>query len=283
MTSRSSASSGTGDEFSHWGATEDNTSAAAESRCSSPRWSRLRLAASVLLLASASAAAQTAGPSVDDILNHYIRALGGKAAIQKLTSRVGKGTITITGAGIEGTLQAWMMYPNKLLAVIELPGIGTLRQGFDGTLGWAQDPQGELRVVTGAELADLRRSATFDRALRMKDIYPGLTLKDRETLGGKDVWVLETTLDPWTYRMYFDVNSGLIVRFEMEQPLDSGGKSTVVLVPDDYRPVAGVLVPFTLSESGPAANWVEKFTEFTPNVPIDDALFARPQRATNPQ
>jgi hypothetical protein len=137
--------------------------------------------------------------------------------------------------------------------------------------------------VTGSELADLRRTATFDRALHMKDVYPGLTFKDRETLDGKDVWVLETALDPWTYRMYFDVKTGLIVRFEMEQPLDSGGKSTVVLVPGDYRPVAGVLVPFTLSESSAAVSWVEKFTEIAPNVPIDDALFARPPQATDPK
>ncbi len=228
--------------------------------------------------------AQTAEPpSVDDILNHYIRALGGKAAIRKLTSRYGKGAITIAGAGIEGTVQTWLMYPNKLLVVSELPGVGTLRQGFDGTLGWTDDPQGGLRVVTGSELADLRRTADFDRALHMKDTFPGLTLKERLTLDGKDVWVLETTLDPWTYRLYFDVNTGLMTRFEMEQPLDSGGKSTVVLVPDDYRPVGGVLVPFTVSESSASVSWVEKFTEITPNVVIDESLFARPAQAASPK
>jgi hypothetical protein len=174
------------------------------------------------------------------------------------------------------------MYPNKLLVVTELSGLGTLRQGFDGTLGWTEDPRGGLRLVTGADLADLRRTAVFDRSLRMKDVYPGLQLKVRATVDGKDVWVLETTLDPWTYRMYFDVNTGLIVRFEMEQPLDSGGRSTIVLAPDDYRPVAGVLVPFSLSESSPSVSWVEKFTEITPNVPIEESMFARPP-ASNPQ
>src|SRR5208283_40506 len=78
-------------------------------------------------------------PTVDDILNRYIRALGGKAAIQKLTSRFGKGTITITGAGTEGTVQAWLLAPNKLLVVTEFPGLGTFRQGFDGTLAWSEE------------------------------------------------------------------------------------------------------------------------------------------------
>jgi hypothetical protein len=239
-------------------------------------------ACALFVVLCGSASAQMEPPSVDSILNHYIRALGGKAAIQKLHSRVGKGTISIVGAGLEGTVTSWLMYPNKLLVVTELSGLGTLRQGFDGTLGWTEDPRGGLRLVTGADLADLRRTAVFDRSLRMKDVYPGLQLKERQTVDGKDVWVLETTLDPWTYRMYFDVNTGLIVRFEMEQPLDSGGRSTIVLAPDDYRPVAGVLVPFSLSESSPSVSWVEKFTEITPNVPIEESTFARPP-ASNPQ
>lgn len=223
------------------------------------------------------------GPTVDDVLNHYIRALGGKAALQRLRSRVGKGAITIVGAGIEGTVQSSLRYPDKLLMVIELPGIGTIRQGFDGALGWNADPQSGLHVVTGSELAELRRTATFDRALRMKDVYPGLALKERVTLNGKDAWLLEAILDPWTYRFYFDVNTGLITRVEMEQPLDSGGKSTVVLTPGDYRPVAGVMMPFTLSESSPSVNWVEKFAEITPNVSLDDAIFARPPQVASPK
>jgi hypothetical protein len=246
---------------------------------------RISRAASWMSLLAVSAAftmAQTADePSVDDILNHYIRAMGGKAAIQKLMSRVGKGTITIAGSGIQGTLQCWLLYPDKVLVVSEFPGIGTIRQGFDGTLGWAEDPQSVLHVISGAELADLRRSAVFDRAIRMKDVYPGLTVKDRETVDGKDVWVLQTTLDPWTYRMYFDVNGGLMTRLDMEQPLDSGGKSTIVLVPSDYRPVGGVMVPFTISESSPSVSWVEKFTEITPNTMIDDSIFARPPQTTS--
>ncbi|HTP89925.1 MAG TPA: hypothetical protein VMJ34_23425 [Bryobacteraceae bacterium] len=226
--------------------------------------------------------AQTEAPTVDDVLNHYIRALGGKAAIQKLMSRIGKGTITIAGAGLEGTVTSWLMSPNKLLVAIELPGVGKMRQGFDGSLGWSEDPRTGLRVITGPELDDLRRTAVLDRALHMKDVYPGLAVKEKTTLDSKEAWVLETTLDPWTYRMFFDVASGLMIRFEMEQPLDSGGKSTVVLVPDDYRPVAGVMVPYSVSESSASVSWVERFTEITPNLMIDPSIFDRPPQAATP-
>jgi hypothetical protein len=227
--------------------------------------------------------AQREEPTVDDILNRYIRALGGKAAIQKLTSRTGKGTITILGSGTDGTVESWLMAPNKLLVVTELPGLGTFRQGFDGTLAWTQDDNSILHVVTGPELDDLRRTADFYRALHMKDVYPGLTLKDEEQLNGANVWVLETTLPPWTYRMYFDAHTGLISRFDMERPSEDGNKTLIVLSPEDYRPVGGVMVPFTLRETSPAVSWVEKFTEITPNGVTDGSIFNRPPQPAAPK
>jgi hypothetical protein len=237
----------------------------------------------VSVLGPRSVSAQREEPTVDDILNRYIRALGGKAAIQKLTSRFGKGTITITGAGTEGTVQAWLLAPNKLLVVTEFPGMGTFRQGFDGTLAWSEENDSSLHVVTGPELEDLRRTADFYRALHMKDVYPGLTLKDEEQLNGANVWVLETTLAPWTYRMYFDAHTGLMSRFDMERPSESGGKTLIVLSPEDYRPVGGVMVPFTLRESSPAVSWVEKFTEITPNAVTDGSIFNRPPLPAPPK
>ena len=244
---------------------------------------RSGVACSLLLLSSITAMAQREEPSVDDILNHYIRALGGKAAIRKLTSRVGKGTITIAGANVQGTVQSWLMYPDKLLVVTELPGLGTFRQGFDGTLGWTEDPTAGLHVVSGAELADLSRTASFDRAIRMKDVYPGLAVKERMTLNGRETWALWTFIEPWTYRFYFDAETGLISRFEMEQPGEGDRKLTIVLVPEDYRPVAGVMVPFTLSEISDSVSWVEKFTEITPNAIIDENIFARPPQTPAPK
>jgi len=186
------------------------------------------------MTSAVSALAQAAEePSVDTILDRYIRALGGKAAIRKLTSRVAKGTITFPAQGITGNIEAWTMFPDKLLVITDLPGIGRLRQGYDGTVGWVEDPQTGIRQVTGAELDDLRRSAAFDRAQHMKDVFPGLAFKGRETVNGRDVWVLETKLDPLTYRMYFAVDTGLIVHFEMDQAEDGGGKSRVTLDPGD--------------------------------------------------
>src|SRR3989449_10913532 len=73
-------------------------------------------------------------PSVDQILDKYVQALGGKAAIEKLNSRVTKGRFEVPEQGLTGSLDAYAKAPNKTASVVELTGGGQFRPGYDGTL-----------------------------------------------------------------------------------------------------------------------------------------------------
>jgi hypothetical protein len=53
------------------------------------------------------AAKPEAMPSVDQILDKYVQALGGKAAIEKLTSTVITGTFELPAMGMSGPLEAY--------------------------------------------------------------------------------------------------------------------------------------------------------------------------------
>src|SRR6516162_4017776 len=102
-------------------------------------------------------------PPVDQILNRYVQALGGKAAIERLTSMAMTGTIEVQSAGLKGKTEMIANVPNKYLLKIEIDGIGAFTQGFDGTTGWAQDPMNGLRDISGLELAQLKREADLHR------------------------------------------------------------------------------------------------------------------------
>src|SRR5450755_3277716 len=106
------------------------------------------IAASFLLIASAAfVAAQTtpaapsATPTVDDVLSHYVQALGGQAALDKCTSTSEKGTFEVPDFGASGPFETYSKTGNKSLLSIEIAGFGTVRHGFDGTTGWSDDPQ----------------------------------------------------------------------------------------------------------------------------------------------
>ena len=250
------------------------------------------IAVSVLLIAFAAfAAAQTntpatpvqtpaaapsaPTPSVDDVLSHYVEALGGKAALDKLTSASEKGTFELPDFGSSGEVELFAKTGDKQLTTIELAGFGTVKRGYDGTTGWADDPQAGLRDLTGDELADMRRSAAWNAPLRLKVLYPGLAVTGSEKVKGHDAWVLGTTIDDLKYKMYFDAGTGLLVRHDQETKTPDG-KGTVVMYFDDYKPVDGVPEPFTLSYTSPQLNWTMKLAEVKHNDPIDDAKFAKP-------
>ena len=79
-------------------------------------------------------------PTVDQVLDKYVEALGGKAAIEKATSRVGKGIFEIPEFGATGTLTLYAKAPNKTAVVIDVPGFGVVKQGCDGNVAWDDNP-----------------------------------------------------------------------------------------------------------------------------------------------
>jgi hypothetical protein len=101
----------------------------------------------------------------------------------------------------------------------------------------------------------------------------------KETLDGRDTWVLEWTRpDGRRERLYFDAATGLLAR---RQTLT---RRSIGEVPErvdysDYREVNGAKVPatFTTAYVDPWIGATRTFSEISLEVPVDDALFARPQ------
>jgi outer membrane lipoprotein-sorting protein len=229
----------------------------------------------VAALAAAAAAAQA--PTADQILDTYVAAIGGRAAIEKITSATAKGTIEIEGLGISGTVQVWQKAPNKGATRTEMTGIGLQRDGFDGTAAWAEDPQNGLRDRTGAELADVRRSSMFPRELKLKTMYPTMTVTGRERVGARAAYVIEATpADGPPTRMFFDVESGLLLR-QMITRQTLQGPIEVDVVLDDYRDVDGVKRPFRVRQITASFTAVIQFTEVVFNLAIDEEVFRKPR------
>ena len=227
-------------------------------------------------VAVAQNAPQAVTPSVDQILDKYVEALGGRGAIEKLTSRVSKGTFEADQMPGPAAEEIDAKAPNKQYMATDAPGFGLIRRGFNGAVGWEDNPQTGLRDVTGSELAAMKRDADFYEAIKLKDLYPKMTLKGKESVNGHDAYVIEATpSDGPPDTMYFDADSGLLVRTlrEVEGPY---GKVTVDATFDDYREVDGIKLPYLMHFSmGPFA-FAIKLSEVKHNVPIDDAKFEKP-------
>lgn len=215
-------------------------------------------------------------PSVDQILDKYVQAIGGKAAIEKQTSRASKGSFDIPALGASGTAEIFEKAPNKTVAIINIPGFGVVQEGFDGKMAWAQDPQSGLREKAGAELGAAKLDSEFHKPIKIKQLYPKIVVKGKDKVGDKDVYVVEATpAESSAETWYFDTQTGLMLRQDSERE-GPQGKQAVQVFLEDYKEVDGVKLPFTSRVVRPDFTLNIKLEEVKSNVPIDDAKFKKP-------
>lgn len=213
-------------------------------------------------------------PTIEQILEQYVQAVGGREAVEKVTSRVLKGS----RVGADGVLVPEEVYskaPNKLLVITSYPK-QVFRTGFNGTQGWAQSNE-MARDLPAEMLAQIRREAKFYKETRLKELYSKLSVAGRALVGEREAYVVEATpADGGSpEKLYFDVQTGLLVRKYSEAKTVLGQFPTQTDY-EDYREVDGVKLPFTIRWSIPGRSWGRKITEVKQNVPVDDAQFNSP-------
>lgn len=230
---------------------------------------------------SANTAKASAGalPTVEVVLEKYVNATGGRIAIEKIKSRVSKGTFEITSmAGVKGAVEIYEKAPNKQAAFINIPGIGTDAEGFNGTIAWELEPDsGVVHEKSGLELASARRDAEFYSELKFKEMYPQMTLKGIEKVGASAAYVIEAVpTEGSAEHFYFDTETGLLLRHDYVEEGD-GGKKPVEEYYSDYRAVDGIKVPFALHQKSPGMDFTIKINEVKQNVAIEDSKFNKPE------
>lgn len=212
-------------------------------------------------------------PPVDSILDGFVQALGGRPALEKINSMVFSGVLNISALKTSGQTTEYFRAPNHFAFVAEIPGYGTVRTIYDGKAAWNSDPKQGLSQISGPQLSDISRRSDIHWNLKLKEFYPGLKVIGREKVNGKDAWALESTVEGWTYRLYFDTESGLLVRFDTDTHKPEGISSVLI---GDYRQVGKVRFSFAASMTSSTGGWSRQLNEVKFNVPIEDSVFAKP-------
>ena len=201
-------------------------------------------------------------PSVNEIVEHYLEAIGGRAALEKLNSRVSRGTVELQSMGLTGTAEIYEQAPNKSTLIINVDGLGTIQQTFDGVAAWLQDPLEGYIKFASVGAAKMKDQSDFHRELRFKELNPGLILVGKDKVGEREAFVLQSAAArPDAEKWYFDTRTGFLLR-----------KGNVSY--DDYRDVDGVRLPFKITDdSSYGFGVVVRLNEIKHNVPIDQSKF----------
>jgi hypothetical protein len=215
---------------------------------------------------------------VDEILERYEKALGGREAIDRLTSYKLKGTFELPNLRQTGKLEVWGKDPNKTLAIIEFPFVGTLKKGFDGQTRWVQTPAGIVSDAPPQEIAEMERDSEVYSASKIRSSFESMKLDSRPArLSGRNMFVIEGKPPKGpAEKLFFDAENGLLVRWDMARKHPQRGTIFVKVHLNDYRDVDGLKVPFNVRFAFESFSFTITVDEVQHNVAIDDAVFRKP-------
>ena len=215
-------------------------------------------------------------PTVAAILDKYVAAIGGREAQRKIITRVTRSRVDIPGVSFGGKMEVYAKAPNKSLTVMNVEPLGLVKQGFDGRTGWNLSGNGAdvKSEIDHAAIVD----TDFYRDLKLKELYTRLKVIGKVKEGFRQVYLVQATPPGGgtAESFYFDVDTGLLVRRDLTRPTAKGPVRAEVYF-SDWRELDGVKIPFRMTQSMPAMKFVTTIEEVKHNVPVDDAIFRRPQ------
>jgi photosynthetic reaction center cytochrome c subunit len=216
------------------------------------------------------------------ILDKYIQAIGGAAAVGKLTSFTAKGTYS----GFDTDFQKvpsdiYAKAPNMRAMSNHLSG-GDNTTTFDGHDAWlaGADRPVPLIMMTGGDLdgAHVDGALAFPTSIKQELTkwhagFPPVTIEKYSTQ------VIEGTAPGGTVvRLYFDKTTGLLVRQTRLM------NTTVGVIPlhvdySDYRVAGGVKMPFKWQTTWVDGQSTTEIASVQANAAVDASKFAKPAPA----
>jgi photosynthetic reaction center cytochrome c subunit len=227
-----------------------------------------------------------AGATPDQILDKYIQALGGAAAVAKLTSYTAKGTYVGFDSDFgEVPIDVYAKAPDMRATVVHMHS-GQNINTYDGREAWAAGAPDLVPIpllpLLGQHLLAARLDAQLAFPSQVKQVltnwqggYPEVTIdgRDVQVIGGK-------MADGTIAKLYFDKQTGLLVR--QVRYIDTAvGRVTTHVIYSDYRAVNGVKMPFQWEVTWVDGQATIKLTSLQANAPVNANVFAKPAAQTS--
>jgi hypothetical protein len=243
---------------------------------------KLFLAFACVAALAAHASAQTA----DEIVEKFIKTVGGMEKIQAVKSlrRVGKYT---GGGGFEAQYVEENKRPNLVRQEFVIQGM-TGVYAYDGRDGWKIEPWsgkkdaesvGEEDLKTLIEDSDIDGPLVNYRAKGVKVDYVGM-----DEVEGTDAHKLKVTLANGDVRFYYmDTDYFVPIKIDTKRMI-RGAEREYETILGDYKEVGGWYLPFSFESGVKGSPNRQKITyeKIEANVALDDSRFRRPAARPEP-
>jgi hypothetical protein len=231
---------------------------------------------------SAFSFAQTA----DELINKNLQAKGGIDKMKAIKSVRVTGKVT-GGGGFTAAIGQESQRPNLVRETFSLQGM-TAVTAYDGTTGWQIQPFGghkDPEFLGEDDMRDLLIDADFDGPMiDYKEKGNTAEYLGHDIVDGDDALRLKVTLKNGDIIYYYlDPDTFLEIRKEVQEFIRGSVRESVTEM-GSYKPVAGVMYPFSISQGSKANPTAQTTTieKIEPNVVINPADFAVPASLKQP-
>ncbi|MCU0610447.1 MAG: retroviral-like aspartic protease family protein [Candidatus Eisenbacteria bacterium] len=219
-------------------------------------------------------ACNPAGLRVEDVLNHYEAALGGREHLARITAMEIFGTVE--GMGLSGTTYSVQAAPDRFMERVE---IGPLSYSWAHTAqeSWIQDQSGIVRSLSDAELEEFLLLAQVGGATPMSDeLRARMRLSDSLSDATHLCVLVEHSGGP--VELYFRRETWLLDKVKLTKlgmPVEARFS--------DFRSVEGVMLPFHGVQTIAGVFSLEmKVARVRVNDPVSAAVFQPPRTLAPP-
>lgn len=210
------------------------------------------------------------GMTALDVVDNYIKSIGGKDMLLNVNTLVSNMDVTIPGAPFKPMAISKQMMPNKISFEMKAnmggQTMSLMKRNFSGEKGYMEQ-QGQKMLMSEEEIME---------AKNVEGIFEELYYSDDQTellsinsIDGEDVYKIKVVKNEKTSYRYYAVESGYLISIEEEDE----NKNISSTKYGDYRSVNGIMMPYFMQVNAGGQNLEFNTTEVMVNTELKDSDF----------
>ena len=204
------------------------------------------------------------------LVEAYLGAIGGREKLDAVKSMDQTYSMDFQGTPL---IARMVQSEGKFYQSVSMQGMNLQKQVYDGEKG-IMEQQGQVAPLEGEDLVGAKEQAYLFPERKYNSVGYVIEVKGVEDVNGKSCYKMVVT-DPTGDKTteFYDKETFLKVK-EIKVEMTEGQAVTTITEYSDYKAVDGIMVPHTLSISGPMPMpMVMKATSIKVNAPVDPMLF----------
>ena len=210
------------------------------------------------------------GMTALDVVDNYIKAIGGKDMLLNVNTLVSNMDVTIPGAPFKPMAISKQMMPNKISFEMKAnmggQTMSLMKRNFSGEKGYMEQ-QGQKMLMSEEEIMEAKNvEGIFEELYYSEDQTELLSIN---SIDGEDVYKVKVMKNEKTSYRYYAVESGYLISIEEEDE----NKNISSTKYGDYRSVNGIMMPYFMQVNAGGQNLEFNTSEVMVNTELKDSDF----------